>query len=69
MFTPLRPAGRLPLKGGDRRFRRVHLSSDPADWRKRSLGLIFLLEGEMAGRPEGGVLSACGDIRESMLRP
>ncbi len=40
LHTPLWPAGHLPLKGGD------HAVS--------TTRLISPLEGEMAGRPEGG---------------
>ncbi|CAK7256791.1 protein of unknown function [Shinella sp. WSC3-e] len=45
-FTPLCPAGHLPLRGGDRlEARRCHDSISP-------------LEGEMPGRAEGGNASA-----------
>ncbi|TIX02421.1 MAG: lytic murein transglycosylase [Mesorhizobium sp.] len=53
--TPLCPAGHLPLKGGDW----------PSSWLSQNFGVardggaselpISLLEGETAGRPEGGV--------------
>jgi hypothetical protein len=39
--TPLWPAGHLPLKGGD--------------YARRRNRPISPLEGEMAGRPEGGI--------------
>ncbi|RVC46843.1 MAG: lytic murein transglycosylase [Mesorhizobium sp.] len=51
---PLCPAGHLPLKGGDRMSRRLSPVSDAAEkaaWPKLP---ISPLEGEMAGRPEGG---------------
>ena len=52
--TPLCPAGHLPLKGGDWQLRRTASSCNAADWRSRPRRLISPLEGEMAGRPEGG---------------
>jgi assimilatory nitrate reductase catalytic subunit len=55
-FTPLWPAGHLPLKGGDCAFRLLqHLLCDFGEWRKPPWQPISPLEGEMAGRPEGGV--------------
>jgi hypothetical protein len=53
-LTPLWPAGHLPLKGGD------HPISMNAQILRRSRSsvvetcVISPLEGEMAGRPEGG---------------
>ncbi|RUW92552.1 lytic murein transglycosylase [Mesorhizobium sp. M7A.F.Ca.US.010.02.1.1] len=51
--TPLCPAGHLPLKEGDRMARLLSPISNCAR-RARSELLIAPLEGEMAGRPEGG---------------
>jgi len=45
--TPLWPAGHLPLKGGD--------------WAVSIPRIISPLEGEMAGRPEGGRLRRIAD--------
>jgi hypothetical protein len=53
--TPLWPAGNLPLKGGDRQLRQLDSSCDAGGWRKPSGRLISTLEGEIAGRPDGGV--------------
>ncbi|TPL09006.1 lytic murein transglycosylase [Mesorhizobium sp. B2-4-14] len=52
--TPLCPLGYLPLKEGDWRLLRPASFSHRGDWRRRSAKLISPLEGEMAGRPEGG---------------
>ena len=52
--TPLWPAGHLPLKGGDYSLRRSRTHFKAAAWQKLSGRLISPLEGEMAGRPEGG---------------
>jgi hypothetical protein len=54
-FTPLCPAGHLPLKGGDQagRFRRA-LSTSSEIGSGIYEGLISPLEGEMSGRTEGG---------------
>ncbi|PBB38160.1 hypothetical protein CK221_09480 [Mesorhizobium sp. WSM3868] len=52
--APLCPAGHLPLKGGDWQFQRRRISRDARDWRKPARHLISPLEGEMAGRTEGG---------------
>ncbi|MDP9835673.1 hypothetical protein J2T09_000414 [Neorhizobium huautlense] len=60
-FTPLCPAGHLPLKGGDRK--RVDLRDTlpsrllgtPGFWTGRCVHPISPLEGEMSGRTEGGV--------------
>ncbi|EKF19092.1 assimilatory nitrate reductase (NADH) subunit alpha [Nitratireductor pacificus pht-3B] len=49
-FTPLWPAGHLPLKGGDY----ANTVVAPDDWRKLQCQPISPLVGEMAGRPEGG---------------
>jgi assimilatory nitrate reductase catalytic subunit len=55
--TPLWPAGHLPLKGGDW----LSLPSSPiinvAKLTPASKLPISSLEGEMAGRPEGGPFS------------
>ncbi|PAQ02451.1 hypothetical protein CIT25_10165 [Mesorhizobium mediterraneum] len=53
-LTPLWPAGHLPLKGGDRQFQRWCQPCFAGDWRKQKRQPISPLEGEMAGRPEGG---------------
>ena len=53
--TPLWPAGHLPLKGGDQPACGISPKASlagKAAWPKR---LISPLEGEMAGRPEGGI--------------
>ncbi len=53
-FTPLCPAGHLPLKGGDRSAARFRPSQQSRmKWRK-GLWPISPLEGEMPGRAEGG---------------
>ncbi|TPM30582.1 lytic murein transglycosylase [Mesorhizobium sp. B2-2-2] len=55
--TPLWPAGHLPLKGGDHLSRPSSPITDIArrvPWLKLP---ISPLEGEMAGRPEGGALA------------
>ncbi len=54
-LTPLCPAGHLPLKGGDRQDARFPLYPPRQRW---AIGLnesISPLEGEMVGRPEGGI--------------
>jgi len=54
--TPLWPAGHLPLKGGDRLPRLLSPSFTVAvSMLKQAVGIISPPEGEMAGRPEGGV--------------
>ncbi len=53
--TPLWPAGHLPLKGGD--WAAWMLSQNFGHQRTKRQ-LISPLEGEMAGRPEGGVQRA-----------
>ncbi|TIL28429.1 MAG: lytic murein transglycosylase [Mesorhizobium sp.] len=58
MNTPLWPAGHLPLKGGDWQRGRRHFLCNLEDvFEKLAMAatrLISPLEGEMAGRPEGG---------------
>ncbi|PRD41819.1 lytic murein transglycosylase [Phyllobacterium phragmitis] len=65
VLTPLCPAGHLPLKGGDWLAR----PSLPILQRLRLVpnvyeGIISPLEGEMAGKPEGGVIvkALCKDL-------
>ncbi|SFK08691.1 assimilatory nitrate reductase catalytic subunit/cobaltochelatase CobN [Mesorhizobium albiziae] len=58
--TPLWPAGHLPLKGGDYSLRRPRIHFRVVAWRAQSGRLISPLEGEMAGRPEGGVQTQGG---------
>jgi len=52
--TPLWPAGHLPLKGGDGPVRTNSLISNFCGISAKLELLISPLEGEMAGRPEGG---------------
>jgi len=52
--TPLWPAGHLPLKGGDRAVLRPWRLPEAAGSGEQMTRLISPLEGEMAGRPEGG---------------
>jgi len=52
--TPLWPAGHLPLKGGDHSLRPFDPLGSTAGWAHEVERLISPLEGEMAGRPEGG---------------
>ncbi|RWN23837.1 MAG: lytic murein transglycosylase [Mesorhizobium sp.] len=54
LSAPLWPAGHLPLKGGDRRLLRCRAPCNAGDWRIPKWHPISPLEGEMAGRPEGG---------------
>ena len=56
VFTgaPLWPAGHLPLKGGDSPSARPSLTFNVAGETVRPKLPISPLEGEMAGRPEGG---------------
>jgi hypothetical protein len=55
IHTPLWPAGHLPLRGGDYADRLLqHGHSNGETRRKQSWQPISPLEGEMAGRPEGG---------------
>jgi hypothetical protein len=53
--TPLWPAGHLPLKGGDWQLKHHGLLTSSGNWRDFLCKPISPLEGEMAGRPEGGV--------------
>ncbi|CAH2398379.1 nitrate reductase [Mesorhizobium escarrei] len=53
--TPLWPAGHLPLKGGDRMSPSFSPIADVAEKALQRKLPISPLEGEMAGRPEGGV--------------
>jgi hypothetical protein len=53
-FTPLWPAGHLPLKGGDQLNPGVSQITGLARQERRRIDVISPLEGEMAGRPEGG---------------
>ena len=52
--TPLWPAGHLPLKGGDRLFSLPLPIAGVAEATPMRELQISPLEGEMAGRPEGG---------------
>ncbi|WP_296746457.1 nitrate reductase [Mesorhizobium sp.] len=52
--TPLWPAGHLPLKGGDQPSRGLSPISSVGDGAPSPTLPISPLEGEMAGRPEGG---------------
>jgi hypothetical protein len=52
--TPLRPAGLLPLKGGDCLILLPRLVETIDRWRGRFCNPISPLEGEMPGRAEGG---------------
>jgi len=54
MTTPLWPAGHLSLKGGEWTSSASQQVSGIAVWSAASWLLISPLEGEMAGRPEGG---------------
>ncbi|RWO91348.1 MAG: lytic murein transglycosylase [Mesorhizobium sp.] len=54
MNTPLRPAGHLPLKGEDWQPHRRHLPLNLENRVKAVTRVISPLEGETAGRPEGG---------------
>jgi hypothetical protein len=53
--TPLWPAGHLALKGGDWLLVRPSPISNDASWAASLKLPISPLEGEMAGRPEGGI--------------
>jgi len=53
--TPLWPAGHLPLKGGDQLSPRPSPISKAAGGAEALQCVISPLEGEMAGRSEGGV--------------
>ncbi|TIX21207.1 MAG: hypothetical protein E5V35_30205, partial [Mesorhizobium sp.] len=52
--APLCPAGHLPLKGGDWLVARLSLITNVAGRAPPVKLPISPLEGEMAGRPEGG---------------
>ncbi len=54
--TPLWPAGHLPLRGGDQMSLLLSPIANVAKWAARPTLPISPLEGEMAGRPEGGAL-------------
>jgi cobaltochelatase CobN len=53
-FTPLCPAGHLPLKGGDQPGALTSLQRQRMRWPSDHRGSISPLEGEMSGRTEGG---------------
>ena len=53
-YAPLCPTGHLPLKGGDRISHRLPPIFDLLERAAQQKLLISPLEGEMAGRPEGG---------------
>ncbi|TIM30115.1 MAG: lytic murein transglycosylase [Mesorhizobium sp.] len=58
--TPLWPTGHLPRKGGDwTSLRRLSPIADVAELATRPKRPISPLEGEMAGRPEGGAWAPC----------
>jgi len=58
-WTPLWPAGHLPLKGGDQPSQTVSPFTGIANGAaEQAASMISPLEGEMAGRPEGGGGSA-----------
>ena len=78
--TPLCPAGHLPLKGGDRQeaparpisavsyvFATPERDCEGGQTRRRDS--ISPLEGEMAGRPEGGAIGARPLFRHPGLEP
>ncbi|TJV45514.1 MAG: lytic murein transglycosylase [Mesorhizobium sp.] len=52
--APLWPAGHLPLKGGDWMAHRLSPIANVEKWVISAKLPISPLEGEMAGRPEGG---------------
>ncbi len=54
--TPLWPAGHLPLKGGDQAALRLSPITIRGNRAATLQLLISPLEGEMAGRPEGGAV-------------
>jgi len=64
-FTPLCPAGHLPLKGGDRTAAWAVPSFDIPNVARHLKPLISPLEGEMSGRAEGGVLGRRLDKMEA----
>jgi hypothetical protein len=55
--TPLWPAGHLPLKEGDHIAARLSPTIIAGEGRESSKLPISPLEGEMAGRPEGGAFA------------
>ena len=57
-FTPLCPAGHLPLKGGDQPSIPLQLVATVARLSPTSKLLISPLEGEMSGRTEGGAIDS-----------
>ncbi|GGA79542.1 hypothetical protein GCM10011491_03480 [Brucella endophytica] len=58
-YTPLCPAGHLPLKGGDYAFIDAWYQSQALKNKRRGLCQpISPLEGEMSGRTEGGAATA-----------
>jgi hypothetical protein len=63
-LTPLCPAGHLPLKGGDRLDEFTSPLPRPMRWVRPLNESISPLEGEMAGRPEGGIPPAVPDVWE-----
>jgi len=64
--APLWPAGHLPHKGGDYAGRLLLcLFFNIENWAKAKAAADLPLEGEMAGRPEGG---AQGCFRQSVQR-
>jgi len=56
LVTPLWPAGHLPLKGGDQPSQLLASIADVAKRSEPFRSVISPLEGEMAGRPEGGAI-------------
>ncbi|PAQ02524.1 lytic murein transglycosylase [Mesorhizobium sp. M6A.T.Ce.TU.002.03.1.1] len=56
--APLWPAGHLPLKGGDWMSLRLSQIVNAEEKALSAKLQISPLEGEMAGRPEGGATSA-----------
>ncbi|RUU27619.1 lytic murein transglycosylase [Mesorhizobium sp. M6A.T.Ce.TU.016.01.1.1] len=64
-YTPLCPAGHLPLKGGDWLSRFPSLITNVERSMAAPSLLISPLEGQMAGRPEGGGLAPPVPIHRS----
>ncbi len=56
LVTPLWPAGHLPLKGGDRQSSLPQFVFNANRTLPPLARVISPLEGEMAGRPEGGTI-------------
>ncbi len=54
-LTPLWPAGHLPLRGGDQTAQLLSPIAKFANSGQSPKLLISPIEGEMAGRPEGGI--------------